>query len=1244
LISEQTLERYRDSLALVIGIMAQRFGSPTGKAESGTEEEFNWALESHLSRGFPEIKWFFREIDEFRAPQDPKAIRDALDQWERVREFQNRLRANEPPVFYCSYKGADEFRRVLEDDLERWLCAPDRPWLQCRPRADQSPAALKAPRVYLENLRQEFWRLDIAGIDNDRAFDIPLSEVYVRLRVMFDSEGAGRAAPPEDDGPIDIRTALLRYSKLAIVGDPGSGKSTFLKFIALTLAQAELESDNGIAIERLSLTGVLPIPIFLSCWDLADFLRKVDAHATLDVLLSFIERRLQVYEFDIARSDLESLLASGGACILFDGLDEVPTDQGRAAVSRLVEQFVARYRQNRYVVTSRVRAYTGDTILKGGFARCDIQPFDADDRATFVRNWMALLFHIAPGQVTVPGSDAALEYQRLTTSIERSDRIRLLAVNPLLLTVIAIVHWNRKRLPEQRVDLYDECVDVLLGQRKDAEHIRVVRLSAALDETLEDERHEDRAWTRKRFGEIALYIQSLAGTSDDAGKSDLVRLLTPRFQDRLGIGEAQAQLRAERFLERHELRSGLLVSHRAQNYRFVHLTFQEYLAAWTLSNMELAEVEDRIGRRLREAKWFETLQLLGGAWAKESDEKLDRYLAWLLEQQGTRIAERAPIVALCANISRDVRDIASMKAETRKRLYESLKSTLHAFKRASGVPALIQVEILEALGTLGAAVKANLIEATQASLYQVRARAIEMLLPHLSEDELFDMTWILQDRSREPVAAYVLALLSRNEQRAIRLFRSAKYRTRAFFRAFSWILSRLHDRFYWKPTRAPMACCASARALTGAGFSTRCCARGVDRRGFQYSVLRARRQPSRRQRRYRRQIARLERIRTTAALDAQLTDAFDGGGGPIAAASSAPVRRIELRVSIPSGPVPVATIRAWLEGLLRHIEPSGGGVRNSQVGLVFHLIKGGRNPQQIARRAREAVERLGAVLVGYPGLRPFIVGLDVAGGERGCPPRLYGEAFAYLRRLQARHRPCADEPPIALGWTYHVGEDCDDLLTGLRHCDEVAAHLLDGGVGRLGHGLALAIDARRFYLRRGGEVEPTLGAHLLDLVWAWGRLVASVDPADAQDALWVKAMIHAALQSRADPSRRPLPPEVTAALQERLFADADARGRVEAILHAVRGQDSIQACWQAMDLEPLARPADAFVDAHQERVMEPVMERVMRGERELLDQLGLAGTRMRGSPWSRTSAGCAWSRACNACCASASPAAASRWR
>ena len=65
LITSQTLEKYRGSLALVIGLMGQRFGSPTGDYESGTEEEFEWALNSYLDTGFPEIKWFFRKVEQF---------------------------------------------------------------------------------------------------------------------------------------------------------------------------------------------------------------------------------------------------------------------------------------------------------------------------------------------------------------------------------------------------------------------------------------------------------------------------------------------------------------------------------------------------------------------------------------------------------------------------------------------------------------------------------------------------------------------------------------------------------------------------------------------------------------------------------------------------------------------------------------------------------------------------------------------------------------------------------------------------------------------------------------------------------------------------------------------------------------------------------------------------------------------------------------------------------------------------
>ena len=45
-ITQETLDHYRGSLALVIGILGQRFGSPSGTHDSGTEEEFEWTLKS----------------------------------------------------------------------------------------------------------------------------------------------------------------------------------------------------------------------------------------------------------------------------------------------------------------------------------------------------------------------------------------------------------------------------------------------------------------------------------------------------------------------------------------------------------------------------------------------------------------------------------------------------------------------------------------------------------------------------------------------------------------------------------------------------------------------------------------------------------------------------------------------------------------------------------------------------------------------------------------------------------------------------------------------------------------------------------------------------------------------------------------------------------------------------------------------------------------------------------------------
>lgn len=129
LITQQTLEKHRDSLALVIGIMNQRFGSPTGTAESGTEEEFNWAMTSHQANGFPEIKWFFRKADKLDGvPADPEEFEKAVDQWRKVVAFRKRMQDLNNPVFYGEYPSSAGFAAVFARDLNQWLADPARPW------------------------------------------------------------------------------------------------------------------------------------------------------------------------------------------------------------------------------------------------------------------------------------------------------------------------------------------------------------------------------------------------------------------------------------------------------------------------------------------------------------------------------------------------------------------------------------------------------------------------------------------------------------------------------------------------------------------------------------------------------------------------------------------------------------------------------------------------------------------------------------------------------------------------------------------------------------------------------------------------------------------------------------------------------------------------------------------------------------------------------------------------------------
>jgi hypothetical protein len=329
LITQQTLDKYRESLALVIGIMGQRFGSPSGKAESGTEEEFNGAMESHKVSGFPEIKWFFRKVDKLELPSDPDEADAALDQWKKVRAFRKRMQDLNNPVFYAEYPSSVGFAQVFERDLNQWLTDPARPW--AAELAAQVAATGTAVPVFAEfdveryqvAAHKRFDQLNFEMLDTTGAFysGVRLWTVFVPQSVREYHQHNPRLLeiPKEhqrrllDAGEITAKEleeaeqqadrlrqeyfqqtprpvldvvdeALLAAPsgtgrKLVILGDPGSGKSSLIRYLALRWA--------GIAEPTVRDTQPIPLVIELGAygrWHCAgrkDFVRFLEESTDL---------------------------------------------------------------------------------------------------------------------------------------------------------------------------------------------------------------------------------------------------------------------------------------------------------------------------------------------------------------------------------------------------------------------------------------------------------------------------------------------------------------------------------------------------------------------------------------------------------------------------------------------------------------------------------------------------------------------------------------------------------------------------------------------------------------------------------------------------------------------------------------------------------------------------------------------------------------------------------------------------